>query len=260
MKEIFCPKCGHRHHLADDAALAECARCGIIFAKYRQYLAERAPGKASPSVQAEPETPRWQDTLLERLFGQPEQVSASQHHGEIAIWLGLLLWGSYFIFSHWQSNLAGQSFLHRVNLPFHEFGHVLFRPFGEWLQFLGGSLFQCLLPLLLMGVFLIREQQRFAATVCLWWAGQNLIDVAPYIGDAREMALSLVGEYSEEIAEMREFRHDWHNILGGIGWLAWDQRLASLAHWSGALIMLIALGWGGWCLLQYHRSLQAEST
>lgn len=203
--------------------------------------------------------PGWLETLQERLFGPTEYASAERHYGELAIWAGLLLWGAHFSFSHWQSNLAGQSFLHMINLPFHEFGHILFRPFGEWLQFLGGSLFQCLLPLLLMGVFLFREKQRFAAAVCLWWAGENLLDVAPYIGDARDMQLSLVGEYSEEIADMREFRHDWHNILGRIGLLAWDHRLATFAHWSGALVMLLALAWGARVLWQDRQWLKQES-
>ena len=34
-----------------------------------------------------------------------------------------------------------------LTILFHEFGHVFFRPFGEFMTILGGSLFQVLLPL-----------------------------------------------------------------------------------------------------------------
>ena len=37
--------------------------------------------------------------------------------------------------------------LDAVDLPIHETGHLVFAPFGEFLQFLGGSLFQVLFPL-----------------------------------------------------------------------------------------------------------------
>ena len=134
--------------------------------------------------------------------------------------------------------------MHNIDLPFHEFGHILFRPFGEWPMFMGGSLFQCALPLILGGVFLWRESNPFPASMCLWWAGENLLDLAPYIGDARAMGLPLVGEWGEEAVELRILRHDWHNILEPMGMLAWDHRLAALAHTAGTLLMALAWIWG----------------
>ena len=38
------------------------------------------------------------------------------------------------------------SFLHLVNLPFHEAGHILFSPFGAFMTSLGGSLLPALYP------------------------------------------------------------------------------------------------------------------
>jgi len=32
---IFCPKCGYKRTESDTAPIGECAKCGIIFAKYR---------------------------------------------------------------------------------------------------------------------------------------------------------------------------------------------------------------------------------
>jgi len=34
-----------------------------------------------------------------------------------------------------------------------------------------------------------RRRDRFGAAVAVWWAGQNLVDLAPYINDARALQL-----------------------------------------------------------------------
>ena len=82
--------------------------------------------------------------------------------------------------------------LHGINLAIHETGHFVFLPFGETMSFLGGSLFQVLLPLVFVGYFL-KERDPFAAGVALWWVGLNLWDVSPYIADAQAQMLPLVG-------------------------------------------------------------------
>jgi hypothetical protein len=156
----------------------------------------------------------------------------------------IVVWGLRCLAQPWQTGAIGRSFLHAVDLPFHEFGHLLFRPLGEWMMFLGGSLFQVVLPLLLGGVFVFRQRQPFSAAVCLWWSGENLLDVAPYIGDARSLSLQLIGEATEEIAQARAARHDWHNILSAVGALESDHALASTAWTLGALTMLLAWTWG----------------
>ncbi len=88
-----------------------------------------------------------------------------------------------------------------ANLIFHEAGHVLFSLFGELLYFAGGSLFQILLPLLLIIPFL-QKQDLFSATLMLWWTGENMIGVGRYIADARAQQLVLLGG-----------EHDWAVIL-----------------------------------------------
>ena len=40
----------------------------------------------------------------------------------------------------------------------------------------------------------LKQGDRFGAAVCAWWAGQNLLDVAPYIADARALQLVLLGD------------------------------------------------------------------
>ncbi len=69
----------------------------------------------------------------------------------------------------WTVRLAAASpwiFLDLVNLPFHEAGHLFFRPLGSTMHYLGGSLAQLLVPGLLAGYFLLRQRQPFSAASC----------------------------------------------------------------------------------------------
>ena len=250
-----CPKCGHQRQEGEPGAVGECPRCGVIHDKYRAHQARFA----ATTRLAASDDPAWPEPssarqLWSAVWALPERDEPLQFYAELAVYALIVAWGLWFIFQPWDSEAIGESFLHRVNLPFHEFGHVLFRPFGQWLMFLGGSLFQCLLPLLPAGYFLFWQRQPFSAAVCLWWCGQNFIDLAPYIGDARAMALPLVGEWSDEVVSLRSLRHDWHNILEPLGWLPYDHRLALISKTIGSLIMLLAWSWGGALLLRrWHR-------
>jgi len=133
------------------------------------------------------------------------------------------------------------SFLHLVHLPFHEAGHVLLSPFGRFLGVLGGSMFQVAIPLLCGAVFLLKNRDPYAASVTLWWAGQSLMDLAPYIADARALQLPLPGGRTGAEVE----GHDWEYLLGTLGLLSQDVVLGRLSYALGALAMLAALGWGG---------------
>jgi hypothetical protein len=193
--------------------------------------------------------------LWRALWYVPETVDAASFYGRCAALALSVAWGIWCLRQPWQTGTIGMSFLHNIDLPFHEFGHVLFRPFGTWMMFLGGSLFQCLLPLLLGAVFIVQQRQPFSAATCLWWAGENLLDVAPYIGDARSLSLQLIGEATEEIAKARAERHDWHNILGMIGALDHDHALAQTAWTLGASFMLLAWTWGALLLWRQRERL-----
>ena len=92
-----------------------------------------------------------------------------------------------------REDVIGASFLHLINLPFHEAGHILFSPFGEFMTTLGGSLAQVLVPIVCAGAFLTTSWNPFGAAVMGWWAGENLLDVAIYINDARALQLTLIG-------------------------------------------------------------------
>ena len=133
---------------------------------------------------------------------------------------------------------SGSSFMHLVNLPFHEAGHIVFMPFGDFMMSLGGSLLQLLVPLVCAWTFLIQQHDPFAASVCIWWTGESLLDLAPYIDDARSLQLMLLGGPASEVEG-----HDWEAILTALGWLHLDHSLATAVWWVGATLMIAALIW-----------------
>lgn len=123
--------------------------------------------------------------------------------------------------------------LDNVDLAIHETGHLVFAPFGEWMGMFGGTLFQLLVPIVFVASFL-RRGDWFAASVCLWWVGQNCWNIARYIADARAQELPLVGGGE----------HDWAYLLGEAGALSSDLEIARMVHAVGALVYLLSIGAG----------------
>jgi hypothetical protein len=215
---IECPKCAAP---SPDAAI-ECPRCGIVFAKFEQRPATAGPGADLPIA----ETPS-------QIVSDP--LRSVTRLARAAVLVGLLLWT-------WQvarAPVGAQSVLHLPNLVFHEAGHVLFGFFGRFLTVLGGSLFQFALPLALAAVFL-KQHNPFGAVVCTWWAGQNLLDLTPYIADARSLQLVLLGGKTGAEVE----GHDWEYLLTELGWLHLDRTLGLAAYRVGLMMMAGALIWG----------------
>lgn len=156
-----------------------------------------------------------------------------------------------------EGNGSGKSILHLINLPFHEAGHIFFSPFGSFVKSLGGTLGQLLIPLICLIVLLVKNLDPFGASVCLWWFGENLLDIAPYIDDARAGVLPLLGGNVGHSAPYGF--HDWEYLLNESGLLAYDHAIARASAMTGGILMLLALAWGGWLLLMAHRKLSDGS-
>jgi len=215
---VICPKCGY----SASADTTECDRCGVVFAKLHSRSAVNRDDTATLAVDPPP---------------------AATHQNRIVFIVrvlavaGLALWTWRFARAPIGA-AAMQSVLHLPNLVFHEAGHVLFLPFGRFMTVLGGSLFQFMVPLILAGA-LLKQGDRFGAAVCTWWAGQNLLDVAPYIADARALQLVLLGGRTGAEVEGQ----DWEYLLAALGWMRFDRALGAAAHRSGLAMMIAALVW-----------------
>lgn len=123
-----------------------------------------------------------------------------------------------------------------VNLAFHEAGHLFLMPFGETAHFLGGTLGQLAVPAGLSAYFLVRRRQPFAAAVCAWWVGENLVNIAVYMADARTLRLDLVGGGE----------HDWNTLFYQFGLLSEESvaRVSGLTRGLGLALLVLGLVWG----------------
>ncbi len=186
------------------------------------------------------------ESVKDILFHERSETSTPSFAGRVLVFVVLLVWGLKFVFTSVGSVYPMESLWHLVNLPFHEAGHLVFRPFGRLLHSLGGSLGQLLMPLICLGVFLLRTRDTFAAAFCLWWLGENFIDLAPYINDARSLSLPLLGGNTGATAPYGF--HDWEFILKETGLVRYDHLFAGISHGIGATLIILSLIWGGYLL------------
>ncbi len=133
---------------------------------------------------------------------------------------------------------ATTRFLDRVDLVFHEAGHVFFALFGEFVGILGGSLMQVLIPAGIVAYF-IWHQQRYSAAVTLFWVAQSLFNVSVYVKDARARVLPLLGG--------EDTLHDWNYILARLNLLRWDQALGNVVYAAGLVTLAVSVLWGLYC-------------
>ena len=244
----ICPKCRYQRQAIDHGIHPDiCPNCGIVYSKW---LAKQATAvspdeyeeNAEPTEKIEPELTLRQQMIAAFLY-VPERVSTEVFWARVVLLVLFALWGGYFMASGVDWEIIGSSFMHNINLPFHEFGHIFFSPFGQFMMILGGSLFQVLLPLALMCVFVFKQHDTFAGSITLWWCGQSFIDLSPYIADAQYRALPLVGGGGEE-------SHDWGNLLTMMNLLESTQTIAKGCFLLGAMIIVLAIVWGAWILKQ----------
>jgi hypothetical protein len=128
-------------------------------------------------------------------------------------------------------------FIDTANMVVHEGGHALFGWFGSTIGLWGGTLLQWLVPFLLAGYF-FHERQPAASVFCLFFFFENWIYTATYMADARAMELPLVTLGDPEFA-----KHDWNAILGSLGVLDWDTRIAGVVRFLGWTGMLASTAW-----------------
>jgi len=243
-----CPRC----NFVQSDQNTKCSKCGIIFEKYQNHQTSTLrKGAVTPKEKGNATK---EGTFSQRFvfFVEPE-VNPFYFGGRIIILLIIFIWGWKFILTPMATNYAGNSFLHFVNLPFHEAGHIFFQLFGRWITSLGGTLGQLLIPTICLLFFLLKAKNPFGASVSLWWFGENFMDIAPYINDARNQDLVLLGGITGREADYGY--HDWEFILNEIGLLRYDHTLAHIAHSFGVVLMLISFVWAGYLLFKQYENL-----
>ena len=173
--------------------------------------------------------------------GSSDSPRAIQSYASLALG-GLLAW---LAFTAFRNEYGYIPLLSDIDLAIHEFGHMLFMPFGiqflgNTMMILGGSLTQVAFPLIFFGYFLRKHDDAprrdvFAAMVCLWWSGINLLSVAIYCADSRAGQLMLIDGSTGQESD----GHDWNNLLTRWGLLQHD---IGIARGMRAIAWLVCVG------------------
>jgi len=137
------------------------------------------------------------------------------------------LYFAYYCFSSTEWH-----FIDNVNLLIHEAGHVIFIFFGEFMNILGGSLFQILFPLVFV-IYFYRNRDYFSASLLLFWVGQNFINVSVYASDAILMQLPLLGGDSSI--------HDWNYLLQKLGVIRHTDVIGQSIYIIGVVVIVLAI-------------------
>jgi hypothetical protein len=127
------------------------------------------------------------------------------------------------------------SFLDNVDLPIHETGHLLFRPFGQFMMVAGGTLFQVIFPAVFVGYF-IWQRSFYSAAIVLLWVGQSILNVWVYASDAVVMQLVLTSGFTGTEGSF----HDWNYMLTETGLIDSVKGVAKVIRFFGSVTIVVA--------------------
>jgi len=116
-------------------------------------------------------------------------------------------------------------------------------------------------PLIFLGYFLRKHvdaprRDVFAAMVCLWWSGINLLSVAIYCADSRAGQLMLIGGSTGQESD----GHDWNNLLTRWGLLEHDTGIARGMRAIAWLVCVASIVVAAWSALQLQREHRVEAS
>ncbi len=226
---MICPKCQHEQTESET-----CIHCGIIFQKYLEYLVDsekKASNQRTQKLEGEGDT----ESKISPIFKQDwKPISTLAFVFLSALFLAhIIFFPKEPVLKDWAFL---SSFIHSVNLVFHEAGHILFAIFGNrTLTILGGSLNQLLIPLIVLITFFYKRDTAGTGFALLWFFG-NFLDVGIYMADARFLKLPLIGGLGMEA-------HDWRNLFNQFDLWSVDQFLSQTVFYSGWLGIIITEAW-----------------
>ena len=235
-----CPKCGHA--AADGTLLVdECPGCGVLFRK--MFIAPERPPKQHEN------DPQESGAWLAQLLETPEETRRARAIAGALLWLAAAWYAwKFFRFDVSDPESMPAAFLYSAIVPFHEFGHILFSPFGEFMHVAGGSLMQFLMPLG-FGIYFVRwRNDNLAGWLMLWWEGMQWVSLAPYCYDAKKPSMILLTGRTGDTGA-----HDYIDMLGDLGLLNRAHEVAAVMKYFGVLLMLVALVWGALLLARSWR-------
>jgi hypothetical protein len=107
-----------------------------------------------------------------------------------------------------------------------------------------------LMPAILGGALLWKNRDPFGAAIGLWLFGVSVLDVSPYMYDAFDPQLTLLGGGTGN-----DSFHDWIYLFDSVHLLRHAQGIGAFTHAVGAALVLLALAWGAAILRLQRRHL-----
>jgi hypothetical protein len=241
MTFAVCPKC--RLPLDATKQSDACPHWGLIFAKY---LAAQRGESPRPDLDLDiADDAPWWSSLLD----VPERVSKAQWTTRCILLALIALWG----FRIWATDMTQMPpFIHLTLIPFHEAGHVIFWPFGEFLHVAGGTLGQWIIPIICVVALHRQNGDNFGAALATWWLAMCIMDASVYAYDALDPMLPLIGGGTGA-----DSFHDFVYLFGAIGLLKHAQGWGRFMHFVGTLVMMVSLTWAGVVLIRQRRNIDA---
>jgi len=121
--------------------------------------------------------------------------------------------------------------LDAMNLVIHEAGHIVFMIFGKFIEILGGSLLQIIVPISFVVYFLLKEEYP-GVFFSIFWLGDSVINVATYMADARVRQLPLIAD---------GLIHDWNWLFTEMNILSKAETIGSIFFYCGAVFLIISI-------------------
>ena len=178
------------------------------------------------------------------IFTIKQPVKKERFFIELIIFILLVIWSLDFLaISPSETNHVNwiYGFLDKVNLAFHEAGHIFLMWAGTFMHAFGGTLLQCLIPLIIMRQFL-KQKDNYEASLIFWWLGQNFIDISIYIYDAKARTLPLLGGIT---GQENPETHDWYVLLNLMNSLDNYAVIAGTVNTFGKFFIILSLIWMG---------------
>lgn len=216
-ENVPCPYCGAANPLDSEF-------CGACYKKLHIPQEVRAEARAGK--------------ILARAAAGPAAAAAGPENGAPAsrLWArAVVIAALFFFYTRWLVQDKYFSLLDYVNLAFHEAGHVILGFLPKFVMMAGGTIFQLLVPAVCL-VHLLRRGANLGWQLCLFWLGQNLLNISIYAGDAIKQELPLVGGGV----------HDWTYLLTELGLIAHPQGVQKFIFFCGSAVIF----WSFWLILR----------
>lgn len=203
---VPCPYCGAGNALDSEF-------CGACFKNLH------IPGEVRAEIKIR--------KILESASAKAAGTAAGEPLPAVRLWgRGLVIAGLFIFYLQWLKKDNYFSALDFVNLAFHEAGHIFLGFFGRFVMVLGGTIFQLLIPAVCLA-HLKRRGANLGWQLCLFWLGENLLNVSIYAGDAIKQALPLVGGGE----------HDWTYLLTETHLIAHPAGVARVIFLAGSAVI-----------------------